>query len=169
MRANDVESARRALANGNDAARWRSFGALNPYASEIDDVTIAELRLQQVTGASEQSLPQIRAALDTAEAAGRRRRALRLLFLESQALEGAGRRRDASATFDQAVMRAADGRMVRVLADDAWMTEALVGRSAITGEPRSVGLLREWGRDPLRQSRYPVPTCEAKERAHRFA
>lgn len=143
LRSNNNEGARRALAAGSDAALWDSFGAFNPHAGEIDDVMIAGLRLRQATGDSNETVPEIRAERQRAEAVGRRRRALRLLFLEAQALESGGRRREASAAFDEAVMRAADGGMVRVLADESWATEPLVVRSAVMREPRTVGLLRE--------------------------
>jgi LuxR family maltose regulon positive regulatory protein len=152
LRGNDVEGARRALGAGSDSALWGSFGEFNPQASEIEDVVMAEVRLQLVTNDAEKALPQLRAALRKAESGGRRRRALRLLFLQAQALEVAGRRRDASAAFDQAVKRAADGCLARVLIDDAWVTESLVGRSAVAGETRPVELLRELGPPPARES-----------------
>ena len=143
---NDADGARRALANGSDAALWESFGPFNPHASEIEDVSIAQLRLKILAGEGKQALPQLQAARETAESAGRRRRALRLLLLESQALEAAGRRREASAAFDRAVIRAAEAGMVRTLADDCWVTETLSGRSAVAGKTQTVGLMRELGR-----------------------
>jgi LuxR family transcriptional regulator, maltose regulon positive regulatory protein len=144
LRGGDVDGARRALATANDHVLWASFGALNPQASEIEDVMMAELRLKLATGEAATALPSLRAALQQAESAGRRRRALRLLFLEAQALEAVGRRREASATFDQVVKRAADSGMKRVLCDDVWAVNALVGRSAVTGDMH-VALLRELG------------------------
>jgi LuxR family maltose regulon positive regulatory protein len=144
LRSGDVDGARRALATANDHVLWASFGALNPQASEIEDVMIAELRLKLATGEAATALPGLRAALQQAESAGRRRRALRLLFLEAQALEAVGRRREASAAFDQVVRRAADSGLKRVLCDEAWAVHALVGRSAVTGNMH-VALLRELG------------------------
>jgi LuxR family maltose regulon positive regulatory protein len=143
LRSGDIGSARRAFAVGSDASVWDGLGAFNPHASEIDDVLIAGLRLQLVAGESGRVLPQINAARLTAEAVGRRRRALRLLFLEAQALEAAGRRREAAAAFDQAVKGAAECGMVRVLADESWTAEALVVRSGVAGTPSAVALLRE--------------------------
>jgi LuxR family maltose regulon positive regulatory protein len=143
LRSRDTEDARRALATGSDTSVWDGFGAFKPHASEIDDVLIARLRLQLVIGEASRTLLQIQSEREAAESAARRRRALRLLFLEAQALEALGRRREASAAFDQAVTRSAEGGMVRVLADDSWAIETLVLRSTITGEPRAVGLLRE--------------------------
>jgi LuxR family transcriptional regulator, maltose regulon positive regulatory protein len=90
FRSGDVDGARRALATANDHVLWASFGALNPQASEIEDVMIAELRLNLATGEAATALPGLRAALQQAESAGRRRRALRLPFLEAHALEAVG-------------------------------------------------------------------------------
>ncbi|MCC8943579.1 hypothetical protein H8A97_00290 [Bradyrhizobium sp. Arg62] len=154
LRSNDADSARRALANGSDTAMWEGFGAFNPHTSEIDDVLIAGLRLCLTTGEGTKALPRISAERQAAESAGRRRRALRLLFLESQALEAVGRRREASEAFDQAVTRAAESGMVRVLADESWFTGALAVRSSVAGEARLVGLLREL-REPITRSTAP--------------
>jgi LuxR family maltose regulon positive regulatory protein len=152
LRSGDVEGARRAFATGRDPMHWASFGAFNPQASEIEDIMMAELRLQLVTDEAGNGLPHVRAALQQAESAGRQRRALRLLFLESQALEATGRRREAGTAFDQAVKRAADSGMMRVLCDEAWAANTLVGRSAVTGDVRRVGLLRDLGASPLAPS-----------------
>ncbi|WP_083636365.1 LuxR C-terminal-related transcriptional regulator [Bradyrhizobium sp. AS23.2] len=143
LRGGDAEGARRAFATGRDPSVWDGFGAFKPHAGEIDDVLIARLRLQLVTGEASAALAQIHSERQSANSAGRRRRALRLLFLEAQALEASGRRREAGAAFDQAVTRAAEGGMVRVLADDSWATETLAVRSMVTSEPQVVGLLRE--------------------------
>jgi len=144
LRRGDIEGARRAFANGSDKQLWESFGAFNLQANEIEDVLIASLRLQLATGQCDHALSQLRMALQTAEAAGRRRRALRLQILQAQALEGAGRHREATIAFDEAVTAASANGMVRVLVDDAWTTmTALVGRSMVSGEARGVDLLRE--------------------------
>ena len=143
LRSGDVDGARRALATGSDPALWNSFGEFNLHANEIEDPLIAELRLQLVLEQSEQTLPRVKSALRLAEAAGRRRRALRLQFLHAQMLQLAGRRSEANAAFNSAVLRAAGGGMARVLADDAWVTESLVARADLAAEPRAVALLRE--------------------------
>jgi len=143
LRKGDVEGARRAFGNGNDAVLWESFGGFNPRANEIEDVLIAGLRLRLAMGQSGNSLSQLRLAIKAAEATGRRRRKLRLLFLESQMLEGARQHREAALAFDQAVTRASANGMVRVLVDDAWTTGALLGRCTVTGETGSIDLLRE--------------------------
>jgi len=144
LRKGDIEGARRAFANGSDKLLWESFGAFNLQANEIEDVLITSLRLQLATGQGDHALSQLRMALPTAEAAGRRRRALRLQILQAQALEGAGRHREATIAFDEAVTAASANGMVRVLVDDAWTTmTSLVGRSMVTGEARGVDLLRE--------------------------
>ena len=130
LRCNDVDGARRALALGSDAALWESFGEFKLHASDIEDPQIAELRLQLVLGQGNQALPQLEAALQAADATGRRRRALRLLFLRAQILESLGRRREASTTFDTAVTRAAGSGIVRTLVDDGWTIETLSKRVA---------------------------------------
>jgi LuxR family maltose regulon positive regulatory protein len=104
---------------------------------------IAELRLRLVLGQSDQALPRVESALRSAEAAGRRRRALRLQFLHAQMLQAAGRRSEATAAFNSAILNAAARGMARVLADDAWTTESLVSRAEVAAEPRAVALLRE--------------------------
>lgn len=144
LHAKDIESARRAFSNGSDATLWESFGPFHPYASEIDDVLIAKLRLQLAAGEHGDALAHIHAEKKAVQSAARRRRALQLSFLEAQALELSGRRREASATFDQVVSQVAELGMVRLLVDDAWATEALAVRSVTRGNPRTVNLLREF-------------------------
>jgi LuxR family maltose regulon positive regulatory protein len=143
LRSGDIGSARHSFAIGSDASVWACLGAFNPHAGEIDDVAIADMRLQLVAGEPSRVLSQISAERQAAEAAGRGRRGLRLLFLEAQALEAVGRRREAVAAFDQAVKRAAEAGMVRLLADETWTTEALAVRSGVAGVPSAVALLRE--------------------------
>ncbi len=143
LRSGDLEGARRALATGGDEALWGGFGEFHLHAGEIEDPLIAELRLRLVLGQCDQALPRVESALRSAEAAGRRRRALRLLFLQAQMLQATGRRSAASAAFDSAVLRAAGNGMARVLADDAWATESLVSSADVVAEPRAVTLLRE--------------------------
>src|SRR6202012_4352383 len=46
---------------------------------------------------------------------------------------------------DSAVKRAADGGMMRTLADEAWSVKTLAGRSSLAGDTAAVGLLRELG------------------------
>ena len=149
MRCNDVDGARRALALGSDAALWGSFGEFKLHASDIEDPQIAELRLQLVLGQGNQALPQLEAALQAADATGRRRRALRLLFLRAQILESLGRRREASTTFDTAVTRAAASGIVRTLVDDGWRIETLSKRATVAGDPRVAPLLRALTRAPV--------------------
>ncbi|MDH2385512.1 LuxR C-terminal-related transcriptional regulator [Bradyrhizobium sp. CER78] len=149
LRSNDLESARRSLANGSNMTLWKSFGAFHPHANEIDDVEIANFRLRLATGEGGQALPDIRTERQAAETAGRRRRALRLLLLEAQALETAGYYQDADAAFDRALVRATENGMVRVLADESWIASSLAVRSTVVGEPHVVGLLRELGQPPV--------------------
>jgi LuxR family transcriptional regulator, maltose regulon positive regulatory protein len=149
LRCNDVDGARRALALGSDAALWGSFGEFKLHASDIEDPQIAELRLQLVLGQGNQALPQLEAALQAADATGRRRRALRLLFLRAQILESLGRRREASTTFDTAVTRAAGSGIVRTLVDDGWTIETLSKRATVAGDPRVAPLLRALTRAPV--------------------
>jgi LuxR family maltose regulon positive regulatory protein len=58
-------------------------------------------------------------------------------------LQAAGRRSEATAAFNSAVLNAAARGMARVLADDAWTTESLVSRAEVAAEPRAIALLRE--------------------------
>jgi LuxR family transcriptional regulator, maltose regulon positive regulatory protein len=143
LRSGDADGARRALAIGSDEALWGGFGEFNLHASEIEDPLTSELRLRLVLGQSDQALPRIQLALQSAEAAGRRRRALRLQFLLAQMLEAARRRSEASTAFDSAILRTGGSGMSRVLADDTWATDSLVSRANVAGEPRAVALLRE--------------------------
>jgi ATP/maltotriose-dependent transcriptional regulator MalT len=142
LRDGDINLARRALALGSDPALWRSLGDFKPYASEIEDPLIAELRVRLALGHSDEALPQLDAALQAAELAGRRRRALRLSFLRAQMLEGQGRPREASAAFETAMMRAVSGGMVRTLTDEAWAIETLGKRATFAADPRIAPLLR---------------------------
>jgi LuxR family transcriptional regulator, maltose regulon positive regulatory protein len=142
LRDGEIDQARRALALGSDPALWRIFGDLKPYASEIEDPPIAEFRLQLALGHSDEVLPQLEAGLHAAEAAGRRRRALRLLLLRAQMLESQGRQREASATLETAVRGAVGGGMVRTLTDDAWAMETLGKRATFAGDQRVSPLLR---------------------------
>jgi LuxR family maltose regulon positive regulatory protein len=142
LRDGDIDRARRALALGSDSALWRSFGDFKPYASEIEDPPISEFRLRLALGRCDEALPQLEAALHAAEAAGRRRRALRLQLLRAQMLESQGRPREASATLETAVRGAVRGGMVRTLTDDAWAMETLGKRATFAGDPRVAPLLR---------------------------
>ena len=151
LRDGEVDRARRALTLGSDPTLWRSFGDFKPYASEIEDPPIAEFRLRLALGHSDEALPQLEAALHAAEAAGRRRRALRLLLLRAQMLESQARQREASATLEAAVRGAAGGGMVRTLIDDAWTMETLGKRATFAGDPRVA---------PLLQALMPAPCAE---------
>ena len=142
LREGETDRARRALALGSDPALWRTFGDFQLYASEIEDPSIAEFRVRLVLGQSDEALPQLEAALHAAKAAGRRRRALRLLLLRAQMLESQGRQREASATLETAVRGAVGGGMVRTLTDDAWAMETLGKRATFAGDPRVAPLLR---------------------------
>jgi LuxR family transcriptional regulator, maltose regulon positive regulatory protein len=143
LSSNDIDDARRSLALGSDATVWQGFGDFRLHANDIEDPLIGELRLQLVLRQVDQALPQLQTALQAAEAAGRRRRALRLRFLRAQMLQILRRPREASAAFDTAVTRAARGGMIRTLADDGWATEPLINRAAVAGDPRVAALLRE--------------------------
>jgi LuxR family maltose regulon positive regulatory protein len=142
LRDGDINLARRALSLGSDPALWRSFGDFKPYASEIEDPLIAELRVRIALGHSDEALPQLDAALQAAELAGRKRRALRLLFLRAQMLEGQGRSREASAAFERAMLGAVSGGMVRTLTDEAWAIETLGKRATFAADPRVAPLWR---------------------------
>jgi LuxR family transcriptional regulator, maltose regulon positive regulatory protein len=138
----DINLARRALSLGSDPALWRSFGDFRPYASEIEDPLIAEVRFRLALGHSEEALPPLDVALQAAESTGRRRRALRLLFLRAQVLEGQGRSREASAAFERAITGAVSGGMVRTLTDEAWAIETLGKRATFAADPRVKPLWR---------------------------
>jgi len=142
LRDGDINLARRAVALGSDPALWRSFGDFKPYASEIEDPLIAEVRVRLALGQNDEALPQLDATLQAAELAGRRRRALRLLFLRAQMLEGQGRSREASAAFEKAIMGAVRGGMVRNLTDEAWAIETLGKRATFVADPRVAPLWR---------------------------
>jgi LuxR family maltose regulon positive regulatory protein len=160
LRDGEIDRARRALALGSDPALWRVFGDLTPHASEIEDRAIAAFRLQLALGHSDEALPQIEAALHAAEAAGRRRRALRLQLLQAQMLESQGRQREASATLETAVKGAVSGGMVRTLTDDAWSMETLGKRATFAGDPRLAPLLRALMPAPRGEGtdiKHPVP------------
>jgi len=103
-------------------------------------------------GHGEESLPQLDTALQEAELAGRRRRALRLLFLRAQTLEGHGRSREASAVFERAMMGAVSGGMVRTLTDEAWAIETLGKRATFAADPRVTPLWRALMSAPRAQS-----------------
>lgn len=143
LRRNDLEGARNMLAAGVEHARSTETEGFSLHASEIEDATIAALRLHLAAGESETALPLVESALAAAEGMGRRRRALRLRFLKAQMLESLARRREAVELFDQTVSAAARGGMARLLADDAWATRSLFARSSIAEDAGAIGLLRE--------------------------
>ena len=142
LRDKDIQSARRFLATGADPALWEQFSQLNMHASEVEDVTIAEIRVSLASGEAKQALAQAQAARGIAEASGRRRRGLRLQFLEAQSLESLGRGREAGAALDLVVAAAVEGGMARVLLDDCWATDLLIARAHSTEDPRATTLLR---------------------------
>ena len=143
LRDKDIQSARRFLANGADPALWEQFSGLNMHASEVEDVAIAEIRVCLASGETKQALGQVQTVRGIAEAAGRRRRVLRLRFLEAQSLESLGRGREAGAALNAAVAAAVEGGMARVLLDECWATDALIARAHSTGDSRATSLLRQ--------------------------
>jgi LuxR family transcriptional regulator, maltose regulon positive regulatory protein len=158
----DTNLGRRAVTLGSDPSLWRSFGDFKPYASEIEDPLIGEVRLRLALGHGEEALPQLDAAWQAAESGGRRRRALRLLFLRAQILEGQGRSREASAAFETAMMGAVSGGMVRTLTDDAWAIEKLGKRATFAADPRVAPLLRALMPAPSAQNNdIQRPTADA--------
>ena len=142
LRDKDIQSARRFLATGADPALWEPFTHLIMHANEVEDVTIAEIRVSLASGAAKPALAQAQAARGVAEASGRRRRGLRLHFLEAQSLESLGRAREAGAALDQVVASAVEGGMARVLLDECWATDSLIARAHSTEDPRAATLLR---------------------------
>ena len=134
LRNKDIQSARRFLAMGADPATWEMFSQLNMHASDIEDVSIAEIRVSLASGGAKQALVQAQAARAIAEASGWRRRGLRLQFLEAQCLASLGRGREAGATLDQAIAAAVEGGMARVLLDDCWTMDSLIARANPSGE-----------------------------------
>ena len=145
LRDKDIQNARRFLATGADPSLWDQFSRLNMHASEVEDVTIAEIRVSLASGEAKQVLVRVQAERGIAEAAGRRRRALRLQFLEAQSLESLGRGREAGAALDLLVAAAIEGGMARVLLDDCWATDSLIVRAHSTGDSRVTTLLRLMG------------------------
>ena len=143
LRDRDIESAQRFLAIGAEPTVWERLSGLNMHSSEIEDATIADLRVRLASGEAKQALPHVHAAHLDAAAAGRLRRALRLKVLEAQTLEALGRRREAAAAIDQAVTATAKGGMARVLLDDCWATDSLVARADAACDPGATALLRE--------------------------
>jgi LuxR family transcriptional regulator, maltose regulon positive regulatory protein len=115
------------------------------HASEVEDVTIAEIRLCLASGETRQALAQAQSARGIAEAAGRRRRALRLQFLEAQSLGSLGRGREAGALLDLVVAAAIEGGMARILLDECWATDSLIARAQSTEDVRVTTLLRLMG------------------------
>ena len=169
LRDGDIDGARRALALGSDPALWRSFGEFKPYASEIEDPPIAEFRVRLALGHSDEALPRLEAALHTAESAGRRRRALRLLLLRAQMLESLGRQREASAAFETAIKGAVSGGLVRTLTDEAWAIETLGKRATFAADPRVAPLLRALMPAPGAQSadiKRPAPDARPSDAFH---
>ena len=148
LRDKDIPSARRFLATGADPALWEQFTHLNMHAQEVEDVAIAEIRVTLASGAAKPALAQAQAARGVAEASGRRRRSLRLQFLEAQSLASLGRAREAGAALDQAVASAVEGGMARVLLDECWATDSLVARARATEDPRAATLLRAMAEAP---------------------
>ncbi len=148
LREKDIQSARRFLATGDDPATWETFSQLNMHASDIEDVTIAEIRVSLASGGARQALVQAQAARAVAEAAGRRRRGLRLQFLEAQSLESLGRGREAGAALDMVIAAAAEDGMARVLLDECWATGSLIARAHSTEDSRATALLRAMAEPP---------------------
>ncbi|HEX4598075.1 MAG TPA: LuxR C-terminal-related transcriptional regulator [Burkholderiaceae bacterium] len=143
MRCDNLDDARHCLALGSDPATWQTFGPFFHHASDIEDPLIARLRLQLMLGQGEKALPELLEALRNAEESGRRRRTLRLHFLQAQLLESMGRQREASPVFESVMRRATACGLVRTVADENWATGSLIKRMSVSGDPRTAALLRE--------------------------
>ena len=148
LRDKDIQNARRLLATGADPATWERFPNLNMHASDIEDVTIAEIRIKLASGEVKQALAQAQSARAIAVTAGRRRRALRLKFLEAQCLELLGRGREAGIALNALIAAAVEGGMARVVLDECWATDLLIARARSTEDSRAAALLRAMGEAP---------------------
>jgi LuxR family maltose regulon positive regulatory protein len=165
IQCDNLDDARHSLALGSNAAIWHGFGPFLHHASDIEDPLIARLRLQLMLGQGGKALPELLAALQTAEESGRRRRTLRLLFLQAQILESMGRQREASAAFESVMTRAAACGLVRTVADENWATESLIKRMTVSSDPRMAALLRELAprSSAIASETKPMPAGESPE------
>ena len=145
LRDKDIQNARRFLATGADPAVWESFSGLDMHASEVEDITIAEIRLCLASGEAKQALEQSKTAWTVAEAAGRRRRSLRLQFLEAQSSSrsAADAKPERCSTWWLQPPSKAGWR--GVLLDECWATDSLIARARSAADARVRTLLRLMG------------------------
>lgn len=135
----DLATVNRLLPLVNVESIWKPFQGIWTFAEDIDDPFIANCRYAILSGDVSRVFAQIEAAIRLAEAAGRRRRVLRLQCLLAQCHEVSRRRQRAVEILEQALATAQTSGLVRLFADEAWcltpILEAIsLRKSAISQE-----------------------------------
>lgn len=146
LRAGDLAAARRLLTLLSEPEIWRDWQGLFPYAEDLDDPFIAEVRIALVAGTAPGMTGRLEEAIQAAEMANRGRRAIRLRCLLAQALESARKRQHALEVLERALVQAQSKGLFRVVADDSWLLapllEALEVRSHVVPRTYITALLK---------------------------
>lgn len=127
----DLESAKAMLALIGNAPAWSQSG-VQLIANDIENPTLAAIRLQVHSGQAGQTLPLLKEHLHNAQVNGRLRYALRIKVLYALALANAGQRNPALRTIRQALQEASQEGFVRPFKDEGPALLALV-RDMIEG------------------------------------
>lgn len=137
----DHAAGTRCLALGAAGRLWQSHAGARCYAQELDDADIAQARAALVSGDFEGAARRLEALLATADAEGRRLRALRLRCLLAQAWEGQRRHGEAVALLRETLHVVADQSLVRLVADEPWGLRSLLAEAVERMPPDPGGVL----------------------------
>lgn len=125
-----LDAAETEIAHSGDPSVWQKVNRLRFAANELEDLTIARLRLQAHGRDPRGSLPTIDAELARAESSMRRYRALKFKVIKIVALANAGNRKQALNLLGELLRFANSERFVRTIVDEG---------------PVMAGLVREFG------------------------
>lgn len=154
--ASDLSTTSRLLPLVTTESIWNHFGGLWTHAEDIEDRHIASIRYALLSGDLGTAIPKLEQAIHQAEAAGRKRRMLRLQCLLAQAHEFGRRRQRALEILERALTTAHPMGLIRVFADESWclipLLEALSLRSTAIPQKYLSRLTeaakRQWGSSP---------------------
>lgn len=138
-----LDAAKRELERADDRALWTRVKDLRLLAHDVEYLELGRIRWQIAAGQAADALPELGREIETALAASRNRRALKLCLLRALALDGSGDHRAAQAVLATVLREACNEGIVRLVVDEGPQVGALIrtGMAADGGRPKQ--------RDPL--------------------
>lgn len=138
----DTKSARDALLRASVVDDWEKVGSRSLFGNDAETLATAEWRWMIHAGEAEQAIAGLKPALERAEGARRRRRALKLRTLLSLAFDRAGNEKLALRTLRDALEFGAREGFVRTFLDEGEPFQSLLRRlaAARTGQDNADAL-----------------------------